>query len=317
LRTPSYRSAVLILTLGTNTYLVGQTNPFILIDAAEGREAYIPVLEEALTSAHTSPELPEIGDIILTHRHHDHVDGLPSVLSLLQRRWASRHGGAITSFPAPRIHKFPLDHPRVQAVLDAIPSELYSPNPADGILHALTEGQRFPVTTTAGAVTSGMSLEVVHTPGHTPDSICIYFPADRALFTADTILGQSSTVFENLRLYMVALQKLLAFNGEGASRKYDTLYPGHGPTVPHDHVGMYLQHRVDRENQVLQAIRSTPSEGENWTTWTLVRNIYAKYPQELWEPAAYSVDQHLTKLEEEGIVAKVGGEERHTQWKLQ
>ena len=248
---------------------MGQTTPFILIDTGEGRDAYVPILEEALASADFNPEVPEISDIILTHRHHDHVDGLPSVLSLLQRRWAEKHDGATTSFPAPRVHKFPLDHPRVQATLDSLTPGQYHPSPSGGALHPIVEGQMFPVTTASGSGAPGMSLEVVHTPGHTPDSICIFFPADRALFTADTVLGQSSTVFENLRIYMASLRKLVAFNGEGASRKYDTLYPGHGPTVPHDHVGMYLQHRIDRENQVLQAIKTPPSNGDTWTTWTL------------------------------------------------
>lgn len=299
---------------GTNTYLVGQTAPYILVDTGEGRDAYIPILDEALGSSSSDTNGPEIGDIILTHRHHDHTDGLPSVLSLLQRRWADKHPE--TAFPAPRIHKLPLTTPKLTAVLETLPPGSYAPDVSGGVLHDLHEGQTLPVTTANGASEPDMALEVVHTPGHTPDSLCLLFGADRALFTADTVLGQSSTVFEDLGQYMASLRKLAALNAAAPGRRYDTLYPGHGPTVPHDHVEMYLKHRVDRENQVLQAIRNPPPEGDTWTTWTLVQNIYARYPQELWEPAAHSVHQHLQKLEAEGRVQRVGGEERHLQWKL-
>lgn len=295
------------------------------MDTGQGHDAYVPVLEEALTSSGIdSPDVPEISDIILTHKHHDHTNGLPSVLALLSRCWTDRHSGsAPAAFPAPRIHKLPLVTPQLTSLLDSISPELYTPNSSGGVLHDLHEGQKFAVTASPGSdADPGLQLEVIHTPGHTDDSLCLFLPADRALFTADTVLGQSSTVFEDLGKYMATLRKLVAFNGSadtGAGeeqRKYDTLYPGHGPTVPHDHVPMYLRHRVDRENQVLEAIGGAPPGADAWTTWTLVQKIYASYPQDLWEPAAQSVDQHLRKLEQEGRVVKLGGEERHTQWKL-
>ena len=203
-------------------------------------------------------------------------------------------------------------------MLEGISRDLYIPNSSGDILHDIHEGQVFSVTALTSSESSDMTLEVIHTPGHTEDSLCLFFPADKGLFTADTILGQSSTVFEDLGQYMSSLHKLVAFNGaaEDSEPKYDTLYPGHGPIVPHDHVAMYLRHRVDRENQVLQAIGGPPPSGDSWSTWSLVQSIYASYPQELWEPAAASVDQHLKKLEAEGRVAKLGGEERHTRWKL-
>ena len=35
----------------------------------------------------------------------------------------------------------------------------------------------------------GVTIEVVHTPGHTLGSICLYLREERALFTGDTVLG--------------------------------------------------------------------------------------------------------------------------------
>jgi glyoxylase-like metal-dependent hydrolase (beta-lactamase superfamily II) len=44
-------------------------------------------------------------------------------------------------------------------------------------------------------------LRVVHTPGHTPGSICLYGPRDRILFTGDTLQVQRGRVIFASRLY--------------------------------------------------------------------------------------------------------------------
>jgi endoribonuclease LACTB2 len=304
---------------GTNTYLVGQTNPYILVDTAEGRQEYIPFLEEALrqpgADISVRAEQPDVSDIILTHRHHDHTDGLPSVLSLLRKLWDERNPGV--PYTAPRIHKFPLLTPELGKVLDSLSSGTFTPSPSSTVLHDLQEGQTFAVTETSSGDKPSL-LEVIHTPGHTPDTLCLYLAADRALFTADTVLGHGSSVFENLGIYMASLRKMIDFNNEsGGDQKYTIIYPGHGSVASYKQVDTYLRHRVDRENQVLEAISSEPSESsDTWTTWTLMKSIYAQYPEELWVPAAHSVDLHLHKLVTDGRVQKLDGEGRDAKWKF-
>jgi len=301
---------------GTNTYLVGQTNPYILVDTAEGREEYIPVLEEALQnpSSDIRTNQPIVSDIILTHKHRDHVNGLPSVLSLLRRLWDERNPGV--AYIGPRIHKFPLMTTEVEKILNSLPRDSFTPSPSGQTLHDLRESQVFEVTQISPEGNAS-PLQVLHTPGHTEDSLCLYLAADSALFTADTVLGYGSSVFEDLWNYMASLRKMIDFKkGESSEQKYTTIYPGHGPTASHDYVDMYLRHRVDRENQVLDSIGSDPSSDEGWTTWTIMKSIYARYPEELWEPAAQSVNLHLHKLATDGKVEKLDGEGHSTRWKF-
>ncbi|KAI0689776.1 lactamase [Cytidiella melzeri] len=300
---------------GTNTYLVGQTSPYILVDTAEGREEYIPLLEESLKSPGPviKANQPDVSDIILTHKHHDHINGLPSVLSLLQKLWDERNPGV--PFVGPRIHKFPLMTAEVEKVLNSLPNGSFTPSRSGAVLHDLQEGQTFPVTQSSPGDPS--LLEVIHTPGHTLDSLCLYLAADSALFTADTVLGYGSSVFEDLWTYMTSLRKMIEFKTVvGGEQRYTTVYPGHGPTASHEQVDMYLRHRVARENEVLHQISSEPPSEEHWTTWTIMKNIYAKYPEELWEPAAHSVDLHLQKLVTDGKVQKLDGEGRDTKWRF-
>ncbi|KZT70219.1 Metallo-hydrolase/oxidoreductase [Daedalea quercina L-15889] len=304
---------------GTNTYLVGEHNPYILIDTGEGRDTYPLFLRDALLDPTSTihANKPHISDIILTHKHHDHCLGLPAVVNLLQQLWEQRHASDGPPFQPPRIHKFPLYTPyaKLQTVIDmlkAMPGA-YVPSPSGNVFHEFSHKQTLPVTASAPDA-SNTVLEILHSPGHTADSICLYYPAERALFTADTVLGHGSAVFEDLGPYMGTLQKLVDFSEEGV--KYGIVYPGHGPPVEDGlkQVKMYLQHRVAREDQIIQKMKTSPAAGQAWTTWTLVSRIYAEYPRELWDSAASSVDLHLRKLEAEGRVECLGGDGKHAEW---
>ncbi|KAH7886633.1 beta-lactamase-like protein [Phlebopus sp. FC_14] len=297
---------------GTNTYLIGKRRPFTLIDTGEGKPEYIPLLESHLrrASADTDANLAHVSDIIISHWHPDHVGGLPSVLTLLRDLWGE--GNKTLPFKPPRIHKFPhssLPDDRLQQVMDSISPDTYTPSPTGSLFHDLVNGKSFAVD-----ASSETSLHVIHSPGHTEDSISLLLPFDNALYTADTVLGQGTAVFEDLSTYISTLRSLLRESG-----KYSVLYPGHGPVV-HDGaklISTYIEHRMERETQIVQVLQQPPPEGENaWSTWEIVSKIYAGYPRNLWEPAARSVAQHLKKLQRESKVVKTSGEGTDARWKL-
>jgi ribonuclease/clavin/mitogillin len=148
------------------------------------------------------------------------------------------------------------------------------------------------------------SLHVIHCPGHTVDSISLYIPEDRALYTADTVLGQGTSVFEDLAKYMSSLQKLLDFP-QISGKSYTQLYPGHGPVVsnPREHIQAYIKHRQEREAQILQVLEA---KGGTATIWAIVAVIYAAYPESIWLAAAQNTELHLKKLEDQGRVKRVG-----------
>ncbi|KAG1744169.1 beta-lactamase-like protein [Suillus paluster] len=296
---------------GTNTYLIGERNPYTLIDTgSEGKDAYIAQLESALsnTCKLTNPNEPHVSDIIISHWHGDHIGGLSSVLSLLRRMWDERNTPA--PFKPPRIHKFPLVNAPpsgANATIAPPPPGTYIPAANGVFLHDLADGQLFPITG------SPSSMQVIHAPGHTADSISLHIPDDNALYTADTVLGQGTAVFEDLGTYISSLRKLLAFQSD-----YTVLYPGHGPVVAEGPklIGTYIAHRMEREAQIVSVIEKPSPEGQPWSTWGIVSTIYSAYPQNLWEPAARSVNQHLRKLQAEGKVKRLEGEDKDVKWEL-
>jgi len=77
---------------------------------------------------------------------------------------------------------------------------------------------------------SGFEMEVIHTPGHTLDGICLYHADSRTLFTGDTVLAQAMAEMDKggggrLDHYLYALRTLL-------KKDIAHVMPGHGPVVP-------------------------------------------------------------------------------------
>ena len=81
-------------------------------------------------------------------------------------------------------------------------------------------------------------------------------------------------------------------------------------------IGTYITHRLEREAQIVSVIETPGPEGQPWSTWGIVSTIYAAYSQNLWEPEARSVDQHLWKLQAGGKVKTLGGEGKDVKWEL-
>ena len=146
-----------------------------------------------------------------------------------------------------------------------------------------------------GVEFGGHRLVALATPGHTADSTC--YRVDDALFTGDHIMGGSTVMVEDMTDY---LRSLRALQGIGLR----VIYPGHGPIIaePDGVVGEYLSHRLEREAQILAAVRSGAA-----TVGAVVERVYADVDPALHLPASVSVDAHLRKLAADGLVAYRGG----------
>ena len=154
---------------GTNTYLVGRSHP-ILIDTGAGVPEYTPLLAAYLERrGWAQPER-----IVLTHRHRDHMGGVPALSRL---------------FPGIAVSKM-------------IWKDVGLP---DGIGN-LRDGE-----TVAG---DGATLVPIHTPGHASDHLCYWMPEERALFSGDLILAGSTTVIPDedgdLGQYLDSLRRVQA-----------------------------------------------------------------------------------------------------------
>jgi glyoxylase-like metal-dependent hydrolase (beta-lactamase superfamily II) len=143
-----------------------------------------------------------------------------------------------------------------------------------------------------------VELITVHTPGHTSDHVAFFERGTGALFTGDAVVGRGTTFIDppdgDLIRYLRSLERMLELAPQ-------TIYPGHGPVVlrARDKLREYLDHREEREGQVLRALSDGPRPIAE-----IVESIYADHPSEVHGLAARSVLAHLLKLAEEGRVER-------------
>ena len=274
--------------LAPNVFLVADGGEGALIDAGfpddgsiKARLDYIEGLGLRLTH------------IILTHHHFDHSSGahrlreatgaricLHAEEERLLRDWRSEEPLDVEIPPEQREMAAQAQAWREAAAL-ATPDRL------------LSDGDAIAV--------GGLSIEVVHTPGHTRGSVCLYVREEGVLFAGDTVLGLGTVAVMppphgDMALYIQSLERLKGYPAA-------LLGPGHGPPVRD--VARKLQelidHRHERERQVLATV-----EGGRGRVQAMLDEIYPELDRRLVGMARQQILAHLAKLEAEGKVVRRG-----------
>lgn len=272
-----------------DVYLVADGGEGALIDSGFGDEQSVRARLDYLRQR---PDV-KLRYIVLTHHHFDHSSGAH------QLRQAT--GAQIVMHPqeerflrdwqgdAPQDIDVPADQ---QAVLERV--QAFRQQAAEATPDV-------PIGDGGMLSIGGLTLEVVHTPGHTLGSICLYLHEERALFTGDTALGLGTVAispppFGDMRLYLESLERL---------KGYDCalMLPGHGQPV-HD-VARKLQelidHRREREQQILRLLadgRTTPR--------AMLGAIYPELDRRIVPMALRQIEAHLAKLAEDRHVEPAG-----------
>jgi glyoxylase-like metal-dependent hydrolase (beta-lactamase superfamily II) len=147
-------------------------------------------------------------------------------------------------------------------------------------------------------------LRALPLPGHSPDHLV--FLAGPVAFTGDAVLGEGSVFIAPdpgaLAGYLAGLRRL-------RDLRPAVLFPGHGPVVedPQAKLAEYIEHRLDRERRVLEAL----SEGQR-SVDELLDSAWSDAPRQLRAAAAVTLAAHLDKLADEGRLPD--GVERPTAW---
>lgn len=140
-------------------------------------------------------------------------------------------------------------------------------------------------------------LRAIHTPGHASNHLCYLLEEERMLLSGDHIMQGSTVVIRppdgDMAAYLDSLRALRKL-------RLRSIAPGHGHLIdtPADTISYYLDHRAEREAQVLAAL----SDLGTGTVDNIVEQVYADVPAELHPVARYSVHAHLLKLADEGQV---------------
>ena len=138
----------------------------------------------------------------------------------------------------------------------------------------------------------GVDVAVLHTPGHTDDSVClrVSYGGGTAVLTGDSVLGRGTTIIMgDLGDYLGSLRRLADLPAGVPA------LPGHGPELPDTAAiaAEYLAHREARLDQIRAALTQL---GPNPTPRQVVEIVYAEVDPTLWPAAEESVHAQLAYL---------------------
>ncbi|HEV2884415.1 MAG TPA: MBL fold metallo-hydrolase [Pyrinomonadaceae bacterium] len=250
----------------TNCYLIYTSDELLIIDPGSPYEDEQQALAECVDALVT--EGRRIREIVLTHMHPDHVAGVGALLD---------HVGHDVKVAAHRLTAEPLENSvRVDRMID------------DGDTIRLEGSPK-------------LELKALHTPGHARGHLCFYEERTGTLISGDNIVGLGSVLIDppegNMRDYLVSLERMRSLPN------LSVLFGGHGPAIanPYQKITEYISHRLEREHNILQAVRegaSTPAE--------IVARVYTDVSPKAHAMAERAVLAHLEKLESEGSVSQTG-----------
>jgi len=243
----------------TTIYLVGR-GQVLTVDSGEDMDRYRWMLKGYLAAT----EKAEIVISAITHHHADHSANLKWLRDQFQAEIY--------------VHK------------DGEPI-LKDKLPETGV-HTITDGQ----VIDAGG---GVRPLVLHTPGHSVDSVCYYLEDEGVLFSGDTLLGSTPTTIGDLSDYMRSLERIRGLPN------LKVICPGHGPLIenPREYIDEYIHHRNEREQQILGVL----AEGGEMTSWDIMIKVYTDVDQRLRRAADGNVRTHLRKLEKEARIRAYPG----------
>ena len=181
----------------SNVYLLEDDDP-IVVDAGTGMgiDSTLRAISEVLP-------LKSIGRIVLTHSHYDHIGGAKAL--------SEATGASIF------LHEAEAE-PLRAGDMSLTVSGMFGRGVDDIDVETLVEGQRLECGTA--------TLEVLHTPGHSPGSISLFDPETKSAVVGDTVfcdggVGRWDLPGGDLAELRSSLKRLRAL-------ELRNMYPGHG-----------------------------------------------------------------------------------------
>jgi glyoxylase-like metal-dependent hydrolase (beta-lactamase superfamily II) len=135
--------------------------------------------------------------------------------------------------------------------------------------------------------TDAGELVAMDTPGHARHHVCLRWPAERAFFAGDLLIGKGDTVWVGeypgcVADYLTSLERVRALG-------LAVIYPAHGPPIerPAEVIDRFVAHRQARIREMEALLAQRPSA----TVQDLVETIYGpSLPEGLRRAAERSVE---------------------------
>jgi glyoxylase-like metal-dependent hydrolase (beta-lactamase superfamily II)/8-oxo-dGTP pyrophosphatase MutT (NUDIX family) len=247
---------------GTNSYIVGgPASGYLVIDPGPNEPEHIQRIWRECGG--------DIRMIVCTHSHPDHSPGARPLQALCAAK--------------PPILGLP-------SAPTARPASEFTPD------RALRSGEQLVIEG------DGMrhTLQVIPTPGHAANHLCLVLLEDGLLFSGDHILNGSTTVVDppdgDMTAYLDSLDTLSA---ACQTHGIEFILPAHGWVLgfAREAIAHLKAHRLRREAKIVAAMQARPQGGlEDW-----VELAYDDVPPRMWPVAQRSLLAHVQRIESLGL----------------
>ena len=251
---------------GTNTYIIGEHNQFVVIDPGPDDKEHIERIAAIVG--------PHLTHILCTHSHPDHHPGAKRLQQLAANHGAARAPIMGLSMPCPYMQSN--GRPR--------DTQYETPNAwqfdPDVVLR---DGQCLSV--------GDSTLRAIHTPGHASNHLCFLLEEDQLLFSGDHILNGVTPIINppdgDMQAYLDSLHRLATLN-------FNFIFPAHGYVLAPAKLAIQklIAHRLKREAKVIAALTSHGDSDLD----VLVKAVYDDVDVRLHPAAKRSLLAHLVKL---------------------
>ncbi len=250
---------------GTGVYIIGK-DEVAVIDPGPQTPAHIAALDAALQGC-------KVTHVLVTHHHIDH--------SPLAAPLAAKHGCKVYGYG--KQNRIPQGG---DVRMEAGDDLSFKPD----------------IEIRQGDIIKNKdwTIEAIHTPGHTSNHMCFALKEENTLFSGDHIMGWSTSVISppdgDMGDYMDSLMRV-------RDRHFNRIWPTHGPAIEDVDIFVqaYIDHRLEREEQILLAIKAG-----HGNVMDMVTHIYTHIDKRLHPAAAHSVLAHLMHMQNSGKISCAG-----------
>ncbi|MFM2253515.1 MAG: hypothetical protein RJB68_1852 [Pseudomonadota bacterium] len=256
---------------GTNSYLVGEpATGFTVIDPGPADPDHLHRLWQA--AAFEDGAGGNILRIVCTHSHPDHSPGAAPLQALCQG------GPPILGLPSA---------PTARAASAFTPDR--------SLLNQELLAHMLPGLDVESALKPVHTLQVIYTPGHAANHVCLLLEEDGLLFSGDHILNGSTTVIDppdgNMHDY---LQSLDALSAACEEHQVQFILPAHGHVMEAalDAIAHLKAHRLKREAKIAAVMQAHPHGSmDDWLPLA-----YDDVDPRIWPVAKRSLLAHVERI---------------------
>jgi len=264
---------------GTNSYLVGDAHTgFIAIDPGPADADHLQRLWQA--AVHPDGSGGNIALIVCTHSHPDHSPGAAPLQALCCQ---GKDQPPILGLPSA---------PTARAASAFTPNRVLSNRE---LLALIPRGLEADLTLNSTATGPCHTLQVIYTPGHAANHVCLLLVEDGLLFSGDHILNGSTTVIDppdgNMADYLDSLDALTQACTEHGVQ---FILPAHGHVMDNalGAIAHLKAHRLQREAKIAAVMQANPQGGlDEWLPLA-----YDDVHPRIWPIAKRSLLAHVERL---------------------